>query len=353
MKQGKTLNELAAELDRQRNAKKDYLVQTDAIEMVERDNGGVSVTVDGLGNFGINDVAHSQLGTYLGIPAAYYERMRSFSPSLLAHNVNHWLANAAEPERRMLRTMDGSVRAFLSDKYRRIDNYEVADTVLPLLLNVPDLEVKSCEITEKRMYIKAVTPRIQGEVSVGDVVQSGIVISNSEVGLGSVAVSPLIFRLVCTNGMIAQESLRKIHSGRGLSADGYNIYRDETIEADDKAFLMKVEDTVNAALDGRTFERILGEMRQSKERKIGGAEVPKVVELTSKRLGITQSESSGILGHLIEGGDLSQYGLANAVTRYSQDVQNYDRATELEAVGYRIITMAPALWNSINAAARE
>ena len=44
----------------------------------------------------------------------------------------------------------------------------------------------------------------------------------------------------------------------------------------------------------------------------------------------------------------SLYGLANAVTRHAQDVQSYDRSTELEATGYKIITMQPSLlkrWN--------
>jgi hypothetical protein len=32
-------------------------------------------------------------------------------------------------------------------------------------------------------------------------------------------------------------------------------------------------------------------------------------------------------------GDLSAYGLVNAVTYYSDDVEDYDRATEFEALG--------------------
>jgi hypothetical protein len=36
------------------------------------------------------------------------------------------------------------------------------------------------------MYIKAICPRIQAEVKKGDIVQAGIAISNSEVGMGSV-----------------------------------------------------------------------------------------------------------------------------------------------------------------------
>ena len=44
---------------------------------------------------------------------------------------------------------------------------------------------------------------------------------------------------------------------------------------------------------------------------------------------------------LIESNDLTLYGLSNAVTRHSQDVESYDRASELESIGYSILTMPP------------
>jgi hypothetical protein len=33
----------------------------------------------------------------------------------------------------MLRTLDGQVRAVLSDRYRRLDNFDLAESVLPIL----------------------------------------------------------------------------------------------------------------------------------------------------------------------------------------------------------------------------
>lgn len=51
---------------------------------------------------------------------------------------------------------------------------------------------------------------------------------------------------------------------------------------------------------------------------------------------------------MIEGQDMSLYGLANAITRFSQDVSSYDRATELEGIGYNVLTMPNAAWNRIN-----
>ena len=184
----------------------------------------------------------------------------------------------------------------------------------------------------------------------GDIVQAGILISNSEVGMGSVSVKPLIYRLVCTNGMVADVGVGKRHVGRiNESVDGdFGIFRDETIEADDRAFLMKIEDTVRAAVDEARFNALVQKLRDAKEAPILPAAAPKVVELAAKEFNIRQNESEGILGHLIAGGDLSLYGLANAVTRHAQDVQSYDRSTELEATGYKIITMQPSLlkrWN--------
>ena len=353
MKQGRTLQELAIEIDRQARTKKDFLVDTTAMSVIPHEEG-IRFQADGMSaDFGINDIAHSQIGQHLEIPARYYERMRTESPELLSQNINHWLHNRV-PERRMLRTLDGNLRAFLSAKYRRIDNMEIAETVLPIISRMEGATVESCQITEQKMYIKVVNPRITTEGRKGDIVQAGIVISNSEVGMGSVSISPLIYRLVCSNGMIAAQQVRKTHVGRLNDVDAdMSIFRDETIEADDKAFLMKVQDAVNAAVDQTVFEKIVQQMRDATEAKIEAATVPKVVELASKQFHISQFESEGVLGHLIGGGDLSLYGMANAVTRYAQDVNSYDRSTELEQIGYSILTVAPTIWRGILSAARK
>lgn len=350
MKAGKTLQELAMELDRQQAVKKDMIVDMGALSMDPGDTGlALQVTGGSMAaQYGINDIAHRQIGQTLKIPALYYDRMRTEYPELLAQNVNGWFARTPDTKR-MLRTMDGTARALLSDRYRRIDNFEVASAVLPIISGMDGASVESCELTESRMYLKVVNPRVTAEVKKGDIVQAGIIISNSEVGMGSVNVSPLVYRLVCSNGMIAQDgAVRKYHVGRANEGgEDFSIYRNETIEADDKAFLMKLEDSVKAAVDQARFAAIVDKMREATEATMEAKVVPQVVELASKEYGITEAEGKGILGHLIAGGDLSLYGLANAVTRQAQDVESYDRSTELEATGYKIITMAPALWRSL------
>ena len=351
MKEGKTLQELAAELERQQLAKKDLIVSTGVLSMDSRDDGGIALNVMGgqvIQHYDVGEIAHRQIGQFLKIPAAYYDRMRREYPQLLTLNANGWFAKMPQAKR-MLRTLDGTARALLSDRYRRIDNFEVASAVLPIISRMEGAGVESCELTDSRMYLKVVNPRVTAEIKKGDIVQAGVLISNSEVGMGSVTVSPLIYRLVCSNGMIAEDGkLRKYHVGRANeSREDFSIYRNETIEADDKAFLMKLEDSVKAAVDQARFAAIVDKLRESTEATFQPQQVQQVVELASKEYGFTDSESSGILGHLAAGGDLSLYGLANAATRQAQDVASYDRSTELEATGYRIITMAPSLWRSL------
>ncbi len=351
MKTGKTLQELAAELERQQLAKKDLIVSTGVLSMDSRDDGGIALNVMGgqmIQHYDVGEIAHRQIGQFLKIPATYYDRMRREYPQLLTLNANGWFAKMPQAKR-MLRTLDGTARALLSDRYRRIDNFEVASAVLPIISRMEGASVESCELTDSRMYLKVVNPRVTAEIKKGDIVQAGVLISNSEVGMGSVTVSPLIYRLVCSNGMIAEDGkLRKYHVGRANeSREDFSIYRNETIEADDKAFLMKLEDSVKAAVDQARFAAIVDKLRESTEATFQPQQVQQVVELASKEYGFTDSESSGILGHLAAGGDLSLYGLANAVTRQAQDVASYDRSTELEATGYRIITMAPSLWRSL------
>jgi hypothetical protein len=300
-------------------------------------------------NFTINSVAHEQIGMKLGIPSRYYNRMLEKEPELLATNVNRWFEK--EPENRMVRTLDGKARAFLSDRYRRIDNHDIAMAVLPIIAGMEGANVESCELTDKRMYLKVVNSRVQTEVAKGDVVQSGILISNSETGLGAVSVMPLVFRLVCKNGMIANTAgKRSRHIGRSNEGeDNFEIYRDETIIADDKAFVMKLQDIVSATADMVQFERIVSTMKMSKDAKISG-DVPAVVQLAAKNYGFFEKESQSILDHLIRGEELSLYGLANAVTRHAQDVDSYDRSTELEITAWQMMNMSRNEWTKLNAA---
>ena len=113
----------------------------------------------------------------------------------------------------------------------------------------------------------------------------------------------------------------------------------QELAADDRAFLLKIRDTVLTAVNEANFSRVVEMMQEAANAKMNTANVPEVVRLASRDFGITDEEHPGVLQHLIEGRDLTLYGLANAVTRYSQD---------LESIGYNILSMPAKRWNSIN-----
>ena len=185
MKQGKTLLELGRELQRQKQNRQDFLADTRSLEM-ESDSYGstLNLSLEGKSlNFTVGETAHQQIAARLNIPFRYYAKMQSDVPDLLDQNVNRWLNQ--NPERRMIRVLDGKVRAFLSDRYRRLDNLELCAAVLPVIQEMNGASIESCEVTPTHLYLKVVNRRVKAEVKVGDVVQAGFVVSNSEVGLGS------------------------------------------------------------------------------------------------------------------------------------------------------------------------
>lgn len=344
MKTGKSISQLAAEIMRQQETKKDFLADTRQLVM-EKD--GANMMIKGIGQFMLNHIAQDQLCNQLAIPRKYYELMRNTAPQLLAENVNHWLTNT--PDTRMVRTLDGNIRAFLSSKYRAMDNFDLAASFLPILGEM-ELEVVSSELTDSKLYIKAVFPKIQREVKKGDIVQSGIMITNSEVGQGSLSVQPLVYRLICLNGAIINDArMSKRHVGRRLndgdSENPYEIYQDDTKKADDKALWLKVRDTVASTISEVTFDKYVRKFVESTEIKMDG-DIQKAVEVVSEKVGLMETEKAAVLRHLIEGGDLSSYGLSNAITRTSNDLDDYDRSTDLQVIGGQIIDLGADAWKA-------
>ena len=77
----------------------------------------------------------------------------------------------------------------------------------------------------------------------------------------------------------------------------------------------------------------------------------KAIEVLGNSLNLTQGEQSDVLRNLIKEGDLSRYGMANALTRTSQDIEDYDRATEFERLGGKVINLPQKEWQEVSLAA--
>ena len=365
MKSGKTLQELAAEIERRANAKQDVVVSTSLVTMEagETSAAGVRLNVADKFNFGINGTAHGQIAEHADIPKKYYDRMLTKNPALLASNVNAWFKD--EPSERMVRTLDGNTRAVLSDKYRPLENEDLAQAVLPVLLDM-DLAVMSSEITDRRLYIKAVDKRVVRELNaIGGAFGDGqhkivrclspaITISNSEIGMGALSILGGVYDGFCSNlATFGERSTRKYHVGgrHEIGAeDLYALLSDDTRRKTDAATWAQIRDLTKAVFERARFDSLCEKITDTQTHKIEGDPV-KVVNLAAKRFGMTEGEGTSVLRHLIQGGDLSRFGLYNAVTRASQDLADYDRATEFERAGAQVIELPKHEWQELAKAA--
>lgn len=365
MKTGKTLVQLAHALTDIKDNAKDFVVPTEKLAAKVADNGAV---VLGFQNgkehaYSLNAWSRSQLAGYTDIPKNYFDRIVTENPDLAVKNINHGLARNAvqgkaegRAESRMLRTVGGNVRGLLSSRYRILDSYDMLETVLPVA-ETHGLQVVSSEITDRRLFIKMLSPKLMTEVKKGDAVQYGLTISTSDVGAGSVRVEPLMFRLVCLNGMIANTAIRKYHVGRNQAeSDIQELLSDRTKEVSDAAFWLQVRDIVLASLKPDNFEREVNRLRVAADMPIKNFDLPEVVELTMRAVGLTgENKSKSILAALAsgnEGAGLTQWGLINSITRAAQsDEFDYETSIEMERAAGQVLELPRKNWARIADAA--
>lgn len=353
MKTGLTIEELATEIMRQNEIKEDYVVESSRLFM-DIWNSDLFLRVmhnsneDRLEPLEISENAHRQISSRLGIPIKYYNRMLNECPKLLMQNVNHWFFHNSE--QRMLRVMDGKVRAFLSNRYLRLDNHEVTCAIMPEIGTIPDVQFVSNQITDNHLFIKVVNPNLQRELSTGKIIQAGLVIRNSETGLGTFGVSPLIYCPEHQFGMIVNTGcVRRSHSGPVYRAEENFILRPEKfLTMDDNSFLNKIRLTVRDAMNETLFQELADNLQEAIYADMNTTDIPAVVNVMGNEFGITESEQNGVLDCLMEQNDMNRYGLASAVTRQSQNSDSYERATNLEGISYQILTMPHRQWEKIN-----
>ena len=163
-----------------------------------------------------SDFAMKQIASKLDIPQNYAVKLLNEDPELLALNVNRWLKSIDKDFK--IRTLDGTLRAFMSDQYKFMDNIDVINNIFPILED-SGLQISEARFTDSRMHLKMLSPKEQvvaGSAVVGDVVQSGIILSNSEVGQGYLTLGFFLYRIWCENGCYraeAQSQIKRKHLG--------------------------------------------------------------------------------------------------------------------------------------------
>lgn len=334
-----SVDALVNALEIQRKSRKDIIADTTHMSFSHLDGiSKLSVKSEGFSEeYTLTNVAKHQLAQRLQIPWYYYTRMEEMVPDLLVANVNRWLKHNREP--RLLRTMDGRIRAFLSHQYRRIENLEVLEHVLEAANSRDDMEPMSMAVTENYMYVKFVCKSFEAEVNVGDIVKCGFSVVNSEIGLSSLQVHSLIFRLVCSNGLVVAEhgnGYRQVHRGliRTLRAHPYELT--EGISQKDKETFATIGPLVKKALDQNIFTNCVDALITAKNVPFKNKS-DELIQTIGEQYRLTMNERDLVLKHYLIARDYSVFGLVQATTRASQDLDDYGRASDLETIGGSIL----------------
>lgn len=346
----KTLTALAKEVERQEMAKWDPIVRDSHIKMVDDNFIGIKDINKDYGKFSMTDVAHNQLCHKLHIPKDYYQEMLKV-PGLRSHNVNTLLSHnmSVGKSSHLIRIIDNKARAFLTTGFKPVDHAIILSTFIPIIqeIGIKGVDVKSCSITDRKLYLQVVFPKLEGEVNKGDVVQYGITLTNSEVGCGAFNVKSFVYRLICKNGAIGENILSKFHVGRKIKEDSFeniheSIFKEDTIKADLESFRLQLRDVLQHSVSEGAFQMKLAKMQQASKDKV--VLVSDTIKNVGKKFGLDEKEQDLVLNNLVKEKDATRWAVANSVTALAHDFDNQDRQYEYERIGDDIIELSSNQW---------
>lgn len=287
--------------------------------------------------FPLRELAFSQLCTRIGAPPAY---IRNLPSKLQMACMNFGMTKGKQSA--LLRLAGGEVRAVVSDRYAALDDALVLDVVGEVLDKagyLPEVRVRASAVGAHTL-LRITMPAESIAVRKNDIIEHGIDIGNSEVGLRSVQVTPVTYRLVCENGMRAWRSeaaVRMRHIGdpkrlREQLKDAVPVAFAEA-RGDIERWRKATEVLIDDALDEIEGLRAFG---------LGQAEVQAVGRELALVNGLLPANSSAeTITHAL-GVPTTAFDIANAITAVARDRGDVAARLTLEEQGHRYLTRRAA-----------
>jgi hypothetical protein len=255
----------------------DRIVNTRAVDFAANGSGGVNrsgltVSVDGE-VLVPTDYAIEQIAEKAGVPTPYLRSLttRDSAPwqrELAAETLRRHYHN--RPAERMLsRSVNGNLRGWLSDRFRRLDARPLLDVLTTELSGIGAVPF-SGTFTDTRVAIKALMPEIIEPVP-GEFMVLGLEWGNSDYGNGPHRLAEFAIRVACLNGMTKESVLREIHLGGRLS-DRIE-YSNRTYELDTRASASALRDTVKGVLGPAARERFVNQIRAANAKETSEAQL--------------------------------------------------------------------------------
>jgi hypothetical protein len=232
-----------------------------------------------------------------------------------------------------LRIAGGTVRAIVSPRYAPLDDPELFELLDDALVHTGyRSEVRVRGFAAGRRTVLRITLPSEGElVHLGDVVEYGIDVVNSELGIGAVQVNPVTYRLVCTNGMRSwtrEDGFRAEHRGdvtriREMLRDAIPAALAQA-RGDIDLFRRATKQAVANVLDEVDGLGRIGLTALERDAV--------VIELAAEEHQPPQVDRGKDARSLLEGRPGSVFALANAITAVARS-RPVGRRLELESIG--------------------
>lgn len=314
----------------------DAIVKASAIRFEAMPAVGVGMMFQGHEGAGIHKHALGQIASRAGIPTAYLAELvrgqNEWQRELAAHMMREHFGH--DRSKYLVRSVQGEVRGFLSDRYRRIDSRPLLHAFAEECHKVGAVPVDG-GITDTRVSVKAILPRVFEPVP-GEALCLGIEWGNSDFGAAAHTIRPFILRLWCLNGATMENSMSQVHLGRQMNEDIELSQR--TYAYDTKASISALRDIVGGVLSAKKVDNLMDAIRTAEEAKVDWKTAK---NLLSKRLlkGELKSAEESFTGpdvvNLPPGNTM--WRASNAVSWLAKNTEDPNRKLELERVAGELV----------------
>lgn len=307
------VSDLVERLRERETAFTDKVVRADDLAVDDR-TGNLLVTNGVTREHPFQSQALQLFASKLRVPHSYLVRC---PPELRAENCNFWLRQHAG-RRLMLRFDFDEVRAVLSPRYQPVSNLQLAEEVRRRAGNV----LVRCELDPCRFIAQVVNGR-SVEASPGDRLHGGFHVRNSEVGHLAVELRAMIYRTLCTNGLILG------------AAEGVSFRRRHVTDA--LEVLAKFGHAAERAVEAGAF--LPGRFADTRTIKVG--DVHAVYDRITQRYTLDETEDEAVRRAWAAEPEDTLFGIINGLTRAGNDTSlGIDSREKLQETGGRIMALA-------------
>ena len=315
----------------------DFLAGSPKINTLPSEPGGLveSITMNFNNQvFDIHKHALGQMAAKMNIPAKYLRNLvegDQWQRWLALNILNEHMSHAEK--RYLVRTVEGNVKGFLSDSYRRYDSLDIYRAFIEGM-HVNNGAIVNALNGETKSFLEAIQPEVRHiETPNNGIVflTFGAQIRNSDYGSSMLEVRNYTMQPVCLNGMTRQSVISQMHLGSVLPE---NIeLAEDTMKSQTETMKLQVRDAIRGMFSEQAINAEVLKIQEASNDLIEN--VDKTIEKLPKQhindeekdslanIFMSRRKEDGVIGKP------TRWSLAQGVAAVARNSENGERSREL------------------------